>query len=133
MVAEGRKLQLFLMLGDLAVIGAVTMAGFATHGELQGAGLRLLTTFLSLALSWWAASWFGNLYDVAGALRANQLWRPFWGAVLAGPMAVLIRSLFLELRPMMPVFALVLTGVSACAILAWRLAFYLVFRGKGAQ
>lgn len=124
------KLHIIVWVGDLVVIGLITLYGFASHGELQEAGLRLLSTFIPLLLAWLIVGLPAGLFDALRALQASQLWRPFWGMLIAGPLAVLLRSTMLEFRPILPTFAFVLTGVSAVAIMGWRIVFFLLFKGK---
>lgn len=130
MGAELRKQGTILWMGDLIVISLVTLVGFASHGELQAAGWRMLTTFVPLVVAWFVVGLPVGLFDVDHALASGKLWFPLWGAVLAGPLAVLIRSLLLGMRPIVPAFALVITGVFGLAILVWRLVFYVFFHRK---
>jgi hypothetical protein len=120
----------FLWVGDLAVIAIITLVGFASHGEILAAGWRMLTTFLPLTAAWLVVGLPAGLFDVTLAKRADQLWRSAWGMVVAAPLAVLLRSLFLELRPIMPVFGFVIMGVSVIAILIWRIVFFWLAKGR---
>lgn len=125
-----RRWQMVLWVGDLVVIGLVTLVGFASHEALAQAGWRLLTTFIPLALAWVIVALPAGLFSVSLAAQGSQWWRPFWGALIAGPLAVLLRALMLEMRPIIPVFALVLTGVSALALGLWRGVVYLMLRAR---
>jgi hypothetical protein len=40
--------------------------------------------------------------------------------ILAGPMAAFLRSLFLGGAPILPVFIVILGGISALSLLVWR-------------
>jgi hypothetical protein len=122
-----RKAQIsILIVGDVITISLVTGIGFATHGTLETAGSRLLTTFVPLLLAWFAVSPFLGAYEPERALQARQLWRPFWSMVLAGPLAAWLRAVWLN-APILWVFVLVLGGFSALGILAWRALYLLIF------
>lgn len=129
-----RKMTLFpwLMAGDLITIVLVTLFGFSTHQELDTAGLRMLTTFLPVLASWLLVAPFLGLYQLDKVLEARQLWRPFYAMILAAPMAAFLRGAWLQ-RPVVPIFVVVLGGVSALAILLWRGIFWWISaRGKRA-
>lgn len=118
-----------LIVGDVATLGLVTIAGFASHNELDSAGWRMLTTFIPLVIAWLAITPHLRLFEAEVAADARQLWRPFWGMILAGPLAAWIRGMWLN-TPILPVFVLVLSGVSALALLAWRILYWIMLRGK---
>jgi hypothetical protein len=120
----------FLWVGDLAVITIITLVGFASHGEILAAGWRMLTTFLPLTAAWLVVGLPAGLFDVASARRADQLWRPAWGMVVAAPLAVLLRSVLLEMQPIIPVFGFVIMGVSTIAMLTWRIVFFWLAKGR---
>lgn len=119
-----------LVIGDLVVFGLVTAYGFAMHAELDSAGARMLTTFAPLCLSWFMIAPFLGCYDLRNATDWRQLWRPFYGMVLAGPLAGWLRAILLGNAPIMPIFVLVLGGISALAILIWRFLIWLVYLRK---
>ena len=85
----------------------------------------MLTTFLPLVLGWGLIAPFLGVYDPVRVADWRQLWRPFWAMVLAGPMVGWLRGVWLG-QVILPIFVLVLGGVSALAVLAWRAAFWLV-------
>jgi hypothetical protein len=113
--------------GDFLVIALVTVIGFASHGELSSAGARMLTTFVPLLGAWGMTAPFLGAYDLDHAADLRQTWRPFWAMVLAGPLASWLRGLMLN-APIMPVFVLVITGVSALGMLGWRVIYALLAR-----
>ncbi len=113
--------------GDLLVIALITVVGFASHGELAGAGARMLTTFIPLLVAWCMSAPFLGAYDLRRAADPRQVWRPFWAMALAGPLAAWLRGVMLN-APILPVFVLVLGGVSALGMLAWRTAYALLAR-----
>jgi hypothetical protein len=119
--------QMVLLAGDLLTLILVTIFGFATHGTLGSAGSRLLTTFLPLTLAWFFVAPFLGVYDPARAARLQDLWRPFWAMILAGPFAAWLRGIWLN-TPIMPVFVPVLGGVAALSILTWRTIYSLAIK-----
>jgi hypothetical protein len=125
-----RRRQLILLAGDLIVLVAVTAVGFASHGTLGSAGERILATFVPLVAAWFMVAPFLGAYDVNRAEDLRQLWRPFWAMVLAGPMAALLRGFLLN-SPILPIFVVVLGGISALSILGWRLIYALFAARKG--
>ena len=118
-----------LLIGDVVVLGVVTLAGFASHDTLDTAGTRLWVTFVSLGVAWVVLAFFGGLFTPARVWDARQLWRPFVGMILAAPFAGWMRALWLG-RGVEPVFVMVLGGVSALAILAWRAVYLALYKRK---
>lgn len=116
-----------LILGDLIALVLVTILGFATHGELATAGTRMLTTFIPVTIAWAAVAPLLGLYDPSRAQDLRQMWRPLWAAVLAAPLAAWLRGVWLN-APIIPIFVLVLGGVSAAGIMIWRLLYVLYTR-----
>jgi len=119
----------WLILGDTLTLFVVTLVGFAMHGELATAGFRLLTTFLPLLFSWWLVAPFLKVFQLETALDFRQLWKPGWAMIVATPLAALLRGFWLN-RPVLPLFAFVLAGSSALAILVWRMIFLLIARSR---
>jgi hypothetical protein len=115
----------YLIIGDILTLTIVTVIGFASHGIAATAGSRMLTTFIPLLAAWFLIAPHLQVYDREIALDGRQLWRPFWAMVLAGPMAAWLRGVLLN-SPILPVFVVILGGVSALAILTWRGLYWLV-------
>ncbi len=113
------KNMIWLIGGDALTLLLVTIYGFASHNELGSGGSRMLTTFIPLLLSWLLIAPHLGVYDPERIQDLRQLWRPFWAMVLAGPMAGWLRGVMLG-QPILPVFVLVIGGVSALALLFWR-------------
>ena len=125
-----QRRRAILLAGDILVLAVVTAVGFASHGTLGSAGTRMLTTFLPILAGWFMTAPFLGAYDPQRAADWHQLWRPFWAMVLAGPMAALLRGFWLN-SPILPVFVVVLGGISALSILGWRLIYALLAARKG--
>jgi ABC-type xylose transport system permease subunit len=118
--------------GDALVLVIVTVIGFATHGELATAGLRMLTTYVPLALAWaLIAPWLG-LYNQTMIHDPRQLWRPVWAWILAAPLAGWLRGFWLDV-PIIPIFVLALGGFTALAMLVWRGVYLLLRREEVAH
>jgi len=120
------NLQRFVLIaGDIITLAIVTVIGFASHGTADTAGSQMLTTFIPLVVAWFLIAPFLQVYDNQISREGRQLWRPLWAMILASPMAAWLRGLMLS-SPILPVFVIILGGVSAVAILVWRGIFWLV-------
>jgi hypothetical protein len=108
-----------IFVGDAATFALVTLFGFATHGTLDTAGMRMLTTFFPVLAAWFLFAPFFGVYKPDLAADFRSLWRPFLAMILAAPFAAWIRGVWLG-TVIIPVFVVVLGGVCALAILAWR-------------
>jgi hypothetical protein len=121
------KFPLLLVIGDVIVLLLVTLVGFSMHERLNSGILRALSTFVPLLVSWGLIGVHVGVFDPARVTDPRQLWRPFWAMVLAGPFAGWMRALFLG-TGVVPLFVVILGGVSALSLLAWRAVY--VFLGK---
>lgn len=119
-----------MLAGDTITLLLVTLAGFARHNELGTAGSRMLTTFVPLMVAWLLLAPHLQAFDLERASELKQLWRPFWAMVLAAPLAGLLRGVWLN-AAIIPTFVVVLGGVSALALLAWRFLFWVVIVRRG--
>ena len=115
----------YLIIGDIVTFAVVTVAGFASHGTAGTAGSRMMTTFFPLLAGWFLIAPHLNVYDQDTALDWRNLWRPFWAMVLAGPMVAWMRGILLA-APILPLFVIILGGVSALTIFAWRGLYWLI-------
>lgn len=121
-----------LWIGDLLTLALVTVFGFATHNEAGTAGARMLTTFLPLVFAWLMVGPHLGVFVPQLAAEPRQLWRPFWAMVLAAPLAAWMRGLLIGWLqgaplglPIQPIFVVVIGGVCALALLAWRALYSL--------
>jgi hypothetical protein len=124
--------RVVVIIGDLVVLSLVTLAGFAQHGTLQSSAGRLAITGASLVLAWFLVAPHLGVFDPRRMSDPRQLWRPFWAMVLAGPLAGWLRGALLN-TPILPVFVMVLGGVSALSLLAWRTSWWAISRRKIVQ
>jgi hypothetical protein len=114
-----------LIAGDVLAALAVTLIGFATHGETI-ASPRVLTTFVPLCLAWGLISPWMGVYHADNYLAPRQVWRPVLAMFLASPLAALLRGLWLNsLIP--PIFVVALGASAALAFGLWRLIYALAF------
>jgi hypothetical protein len=117
----------WLIAGDMLVLAGMTVLGFADHGELGSAGLRLLSTFIPFTIAWVLLGLHVGVFDLHRAADPRQLWRPFWTMVLAAPLGAWLRGVWLS-QPIIPIFVVVVGGVNALALFAWRGLVYLLVR-----
>ena len=120
------KNRLYLLVaGDIVVLAIVTIVGFASHGTAGTAGVRMLTTFLPLLVAWLLIAPHLRVYEFKIIRDGRQLWRPFWALILAAPMAAFLRGLMLD-SPILPLFVIILGGVGALTLLAWRGLYWIL-------
>jgi hypothetical protein len=124
-----------LYAGDILSIAALTLIGFAIHGETSVSFLpRMIALFIPLIISWFLlAPWFG-LFQQEIVSTPKQLWRPALAMLFTVPLAAVLRGFILNM-PILPIFAAVLAGTFALGIMIWRaLYFFLNARHtKGAK
>ncbi len=122
--------RLILLAGDTAVCAIVTVAGFATHSEVNAVA-RMFTTFIPLLAAWLViAPWFG-LYLPVETRRPTSLLKTALAAVIAAPMAAFLRGLWLN-APILPVFILVIAGTTAAGLCIWRAVWLVIARREAA-
>jgi hypothetical protein len=118
----------FLILGDLFAILVITVIGFATHNEAELSFLpRMAAVFFPLVVAWFClAPWFGLFQDEI-IHNGRQLWRPALSAMIAAPLAAILRGLILN-TPIIPIFAVVLSASLAVGMILWRGIYLLLNR-----
>lgn len=121
--------KLILYAGDALTIAALTLIGFATHGETSMSFLpRMAALFVPMILSWFLiAPWFG-LFQWETTSNSSQLWRPVLAMLFAVPLATVLRGFVLN-APILPIFAAILAGTSALGMVVWRSMYFLWNRG----
>ena len=119
-----RKRSWILYAGDALSIAALTLIGFATHGETELSFLpRMGALFVPLALSWFLLAPALGLYRQEIISDPKQLWRPALAALFAAPLAAVLRGFLLN-APIIPIFAAVLAATSALGMVIWRSAYF---------
>ena len=115
-----RKSRWLLFAGDILALAALTLLGFATHGETDIAFLpRMGAIFIPLMISWYLiAPWLG-LFQREITSNPKQLWRPALGILFAAPLAATLRGLILN-SPIVPIFVIVLILTFALGMVIWR-------------
>lgn len=131
-INEENKQLVVIVIGDIISLVIITLIGFGSHGALKSAGLRMMSTFIPLAAAWVIASIGVGTYKPESINNLNQLWRPFLGMVLAGPLAAVFRGFWLN-QPILPIFAVVLGGFSSIAIVIWRYCYWLIITKKNGK
>lgn len=122
------KQNWILSLGDLLAIAVVTVIGFATHNEADFSFLpRMAIVLLPLSVAWFLLSPWLGLFQQEITSNPRQLWRPAFVMIFATSLAVVIRGLILGV-PIIPIFAAVLSGISALGMLVWRGIYFLLKR-----
>src|SRR5687767_10119163 len=119
------KREWVLYAGDALSIAALTLIGFAIHGEMNISFLpRMGAAFVPLVISWFLlAPWFG-LFQQETISNLQQLWRPALAMIFAAPLAAVLRGFILHM-PVLPIFAAVLAGTSALGMVIWRVLYLL--------
>jgi hypothetical protein len=114
-----------LVFGDALTLALTTIFGFAFHDELGTFSTRMLATFIPLLVGWLLIAPHLGAYDLRRMSELGQLWRPFWAMVLAAPLAAWLRGVWLN-SVILPIFVVVLGGISALALLLWRLIYFAI-------
>lgn len=117
-----------LVLGDAVSLALITAFGFAFHQEVEAVGsTRFLATYLPLLAAWLVTAGGLGALDPDRADDLRQMWRPAVALLVAMPIAAVLRSAWLGTPPV-PVFILVMGGVSLLALAAWRTVYCLLRR-----
>lgn len=118
------------MLGDIFAMLAITLIGFATHGELKTSFItRMSALFFPLIIAWFLLSPWLGLFQTEIISNPRQLWRPALAMLLAVPLAAVLRGLILN-APIIPIFVVVLITTSALGMLVWRGIYFLFNRNR---
>ena len=119
-----------LILGDIVVLAAITLIGFANHKELvEFPAYRMMASFLPLLAGWFlVAPWLG-LFKPEVTSKPGQLWRPVLAMLLGAPLAALLRALMLN-SVVIPLFAVVLGGSAALGMLVWRSLWWVLTKNR---
>jgi hypothetical protein len=118
-----------LLSGDVLTLALVTLAGLGFHDELGRISARMGPTFLPLLAGWMLVAPHLRVYDMQSVIEPQSLWRPPWAMILATPFGLWLRALWLG-TAMIPIFVLVMAGISALAMLAWRSLFLVIFHKR---
>ena len=118
-VSAINALQRKAIIGDVAVLVAVTVAGFATHMTLD-AFWRMLVTTTSALLAWFVVSPFVGVYRPENILVPRSLWRVGIAWLIAAPLATYLRGAILG-RDIPPEFVTVVILINGFALVVWRL------------
>jgi hypothetical protein len=121
-----------LILGDILVLGIITLIGFAAHSEINITSLsRMLTTFLPLLAGWFLSAPRLGLFETQKT-AFSFLWRVPFAILLAAPLTAILRAVMLN-SSALPLFTLILGGSSMIGLLIWRAFWEWKNRLKGAN
>jgi hypothetical protein len=122
-----------LLAGDLICLSVFVVLGLRTHNELAEASAlaRFLINVLPLALAWTlAALALGALrWPAPPSLRA-VLARTLTAWLVAAPLALLLRALWLRSSVIVVPFMLVTLAVGGGLLLLWRALFFAWSRSR---
>ena len=122
------KTSWLLYTGDMLAIAALTLIGFATHGETGLSFLpRMGALFFPLVISWFLLAAWLRLFQQEIVSNPKQLWRPALSAFFAAPLAAVLRGFMLN-APIIPIFAIVLGTTTALGMVVWRGLYFLLQR-----
>jgi hypothetical protein len=125
-----KSLTAILLAGDLIALFLFVLVGQADHGTIDAGNplLGALRNVVSLAAPWLVFAWLLRAYPrVADPTLPGFLGRSAIAWVLAVPIGLLIRMVWLG-RGGIPIpFLLVTLAAGGLFLLGWRLIFWLVF------
>ena len=119
-----------LWFGDLVAYIIITLIGFSSHGLLDWSAIvRILATFLPFYGSWILFAFWGGVSHPPVDRSWRWLLHSGISAVLSAPFAATLRGFWLG-APILATFVLVMAGVSALGIIAWRLLYQRVIQPR---
>ena len=121
-----RKLVLWALVGDVLVLAAVTVVGFATHGTLDET-TRVIVTSLGVLVAWGIVGPWFDAFSTAVLTRPLSVWRVALAWAIAAPVAGFLRGWILGLV-VSPTFILVIIAVNGSVLVIWRLAYATLHR-----
>ncbi len=107
-----------LWMGDAVILFFITYLGFVTHGTQSHLGRWLLTSAVTTAV-WYLAATPVGLMEPASALQKRWWLWVVWATFLSVPLALAIRALLLR-QAIAPLFPFAAAGFNALAMLLWR-------------
>jgi hypothetical protein len=118
-----------LWAGDTLALAALTLIGFATHGEANLSFLpRMAASFFPLVIAWFLLAPALGLFREEIVQNASQLWRPALTALFTASFAVVLRGLLLN-APIIPIFPIILGAATAAGMAGWR-GLYLLWNRR---
>lgn len=111
-----------LLIGDIIVILLFSTLGRGAHSMELGLGGILSTAFPFLVM-WLVVAWvLGGYRSGAYETPGKAAWRAIVLVLVAGPLALLLRSLILS-RPIVITFAVISVSTNLILLTLWRTAF----------
>ena len=116
------KFTFAVFAGDALAILLAVLFGLRFHQAEDALLSRILYNWLPWLLAWLAAGWPLGLFAAPSRLAWGALGRLLWAALLAAPLATVLRSAWLG-TAVLPLLVLVMGLASALAILVWRVVY----------
>ncbi|MEA3502684.1 MAG: DUF3054 domain-containing protein [Actinomycetota bacterium] len=120
-----RSLLRWAIGGDVVVLTAITIIGFATHHTLDAYWRMSITVLVTLVAWAVVAPWF-DAFSTETLTRPSSVWKILLATVVATPLAAFLRGWFLGIEVST---TFILTGIAfnGLAMVIWRagLATYL--------
>jgi hypothetical protein len=116
------KLSIAFFAGDALAILLAVLLGLRFHQSEDALLSRILYNWLPWLLAWLAAGWPLGLFVAPSREAWGALGRLLWAALLAAPLATVLRSVWLGTAAL-PLLVLVMGLASALAILVWRVVY----------
>lgn len=108
--------------GDILTLIIITLIGFRSHNEIEAGFSRMMATLIPLTGAWFFGALPAGLMKFDRTAPYRNLWRVAWVMILAGPLAAVLRGFWLN-TPVIPIFAVVLSGTAGLGLLVWRAVF----------
>ena len=118
-----------LLVGDLVALGLVTVAGLFFH--MHASIARLPYTWLPWGVAWLLVAGSFGLLGGEGPRQWASLPRVIGAAVLAAPLAGLLRELMQGGDAILVLFIFIMAGTTGLALLVWRALYIWLAQRNG--
>lgn len=106
--------------GDVILYGVVAVIGFSSHGRLGTMEFsRFLATWIPFSAAWVLVAGWAGLFRRELVLSRRGPLQAALAAGISAPLGGMLRGMWLG-AAVLPVFVLVMAGVSALGMLVWR-------------
>ena len=122
-------MRLILAIGDLVALFAFVLLGQADHNTVSSTNplLGALPNVISLGVPWFILAWLLGAFPKGPITLPRMLGRSALAWVIAAPIGLVIRMLWLG-RGGIPIpFLIVTLAAGGLFLLGWRLIFWLIF------
>ena len=118
-----------LLIGDFLTLGLVTAAGLFFH--MHSSLARLPYTWLPWGLAWILVAGSLGLLAAEPARQWSSLPRVIWAAILAAPLAGLLREVMEGGDAILLLFVVIMAGITCLGLLAWRALYIWLAQRNG--